>query len=80
MSNYLDNYQKWLHADALSEEEKKELLAIADDKSEIELRFTSGLTFGTGDRLLTMSTCTNRSDDGRLSIQAVMVDYYLANN
>ncbi len=34
--------------------------------------------FGTGDRLLTLSTCNNRSDDGRLAVHAVMTDYYLS--
>jgi sortase B len=29
-------------------------------------------------RILTLSTCTNRSDGGRLAVQAVMIDSYLA--
>ena len=47
MSNYLENYQRWLTSDALTEAEKQELEAIKDNDDEIKLRFTSGLTFGT---------------------------------
>ena len=56
MSNYLENYQKWLNADQLSAEEKNELKAIANDPKEIEFRFTKGLTFGTGGLRATMKT------------------------
>lgn len=47
MSNYFENYQKWLTSDALSDDEKQELLAIKSDDKEIELRFSSTLSFGT---------------------------------
>ena len=47
MSNYLDNYKKWLESDKLSAEEKQELISIQDNAEEIELRFTEGLSFGT---------------------------------
>ncbi len=47
MSNHTEIYRKWLEADALSTEEKEELSAIADQPKEIELRFSSSLTFGT---------------------------------
>lgn len=56
MSTYLENYKKWLASDLLSEEEKNELLAISEDKKEIELRFTKGLSFGTGGLRGTMKT------------------------
>ena len=56
MSNYLENYQKWLNADQLSAEEKNELKAIANDPKEIEFRFTKGMTFGTGGLRATMKT------------------------
>ncbi|MBQ9132036.1 MAG: phospho-sugar mutase, partial [Clostridia bacterium] len=59
MSQYLENYQKWLNADALSQEEKNELLSIANDADEIELRFTSGLSFGTGGLRGVMKTGMN---------------------
>ena len=56
MSNYLENYQKWLNANALSTEEKAELQAIANDPKEIEFRFTKGLSFGTAGLRGTMKT------------------------
>ena len=56
MSNYLENYQKWLTSDLLSQDEKNELLAISEDKKEIELRFTKGLSFGTAGLRGTMKT------------------------
>ena len=59
MSNYLENYEKWLKSDALSEEEKSELQSIANDPKEIELRFTAGLSFGTAGLRGTMKTGMN---------------------
>ena len=47
MSNYTDNYSKWLNCDMLSSEEKAELLAISDNDSEKKSRFSSYLSFGT---------------------------------
>ena len=47
MNNYLENYQRWLTSDVLTDAEKQELLAIKDNDDEIKLRFSSGLTFGT---------------------------------
>ena len=44
---YLDEYRKWLDSDALSEPEKAELRAIADDDGEIKNRFYGPLEFGT---------------------------------
>lgn len=44
--NYLDEYKKWLSSSSLTEDEKKELSAITDDK-EIEERFFAPLSFGT---------------------------------
>ena len=45
--NYLEQYNAWLASDALSEDEKDELRAIAGDEKEIESRFFSRLEFGT---------------------------------
>ncbi len=59
MKQYLENYQKWLAADALSECEKEELRAIANDETEIELRFSSSLSFGTAGLRGTMKTGMN---------------------
>lgn len=47
MENYFENYNRWLNSPALSESEKEELKAIANDNDEIKIRFSSGLTFGT---------------------------------
>lgn len=46
MSNYKDEYKKWLECDILSAEEKQELLNLSDEK-EIEDRFYRELEFGT---------------------------------
>lgn len=59
MSNYLENYEKWLNSSALSDGEKEELKSIANDPSEIELRFTAGLSFGTAGLRGTMKTGMN---------------------
>ncbi len=47
MEQYMNNYLRWLESDKLSEAEKAELRAIAEDDGEIRLRFTSYLSFGT---------------------------------
>ena len=44
MSNYLENYQRWLNSDALTNAEKQELEAIKDNDDEIKLRFSSVAT------------------------------------
>ena len=59
MHEYLKHYNHWLASDALSEEEKAELRAIANDQKEIELRFTSGLSFGTAGLRGVMKTGRN---------------------
>ena len=59
MSTYFENYHKWLASDALSEDEKQELIAIADNAEEIELRFTAGLSFGTAGLRGTMKVGMN---------------------
>ncbi len=45
--SYQEEYQKWLHSPALSEAEKEELRAIANDHKEIKERFYGPLEFGT---------------------------------
>ena len=47
MSNYLENYQKWLNSNQLSAEEKEELKAIENDPKEIEFRFTKCIIYKT---------------------------------
>lgn len=59
MKRYLENYQKWLFAEALSAAEKEELRAIENDNDEIELRFSSSLSFGTAGLRGTMKTGLN---------------------
>jgi len=45
--DYRKEYEKWLAADCLSENERAELLAIKDNEKEIEDRFFAPLKFGT---------------------------------
>ena len=59
MANYLDNYNRWLSSDKLSELEKAELLSIKDDDAEIQLRFTDYLSFGTAGLRGTMKVGMN---------------------
>ena len=59
MSNYLDNYNRWLNSDKLTEAEKTELLSIKDDDAEIQLRFTDYLSFGTAGLRGTMKVGMN---------------------
>ena len=47
MSNYRQEYEKWLKSGVLTAEEVKELEAIAGDEKEIESRFFAPLEFGT---------------------------------
>lgn len=49
-------YRKWLSSDALSSEEREELLAIENDPQEIEARFYGPLEFGTAGLRGTMRT------------------------
>ena len=58
--NYLDEYKKWCESDEFDEETKKELLAIKDDKAEIEDRFYKELEFGTAGLRGIMGAGTNR--------------------
>ncbi len=59
MEKYLENYDLWLNSSALSDLEKEELRAIANDDDEIKLRFSSGLTFGTAGLRGTMKVGMN---------------------
>ena len=47
MSNYKQEYEKWLNSGVLTEAELKELRDIAGDEREIESRFFAPLEFGT---------------------------------
>ena len=59
MTNYMENYKKWLNSPALSPDEKEELEGIANDNGEIEFRFTKCLSFGTAGLRGTMKTGMN---------------------
>ncbi len=45
--NYRQEYEKWVSSPAITDEERAELWAIADDDKEIESRFYGPLEFGT---------------------------------
>ena len=56
MSNYNDEYRRWLDNPALNEDEWAELNSIADNEKEIEERFFAPLEFGTAGLRGTMKT------------------------
>ena len=58
--SYQDTYRQWLESPALSEEEKAELQAIANDPKEQESRFFAQLEFGTAGLRGTMGVGLNR--------------------
>ena len=57
---YLQEYEKWLNSPVLDEESRKELLAIANDENEKQMRFLGYLTFGTGGLRGTMGAGINK--------------------
>ena len=57
---YMDSYRQWLESSVLDEESRRELLALRDDPSEIEMRFLGDLEFGTGGLRGTMGAGTNK--------------------
>ena len=58
--NYRQEYEKWLASPALSEDERNELKAIANDENEIENRFYGPLEFGTAGMRGIIGYGTNR--------------------
>ena len=58
--NYTAEYEKWLNSPHLDAESKQELLAIASDEAEKEMRFLGYLTFGTGGLRGTMGAGINK--------------------
>ena len=48
MTDYRSNYEAWLRAPQLSDEERAELKSIESDEDEIQQRFSGPMTFGTG--------------------------------
>ena len=54
MKAYEKEYQRWCSSEALTEEERSELLTIADKEEEKELRFSSLMDFGTAGLRSTM--------------------------
>ncbi len=59
MEAYLANYQRWLTSDKLSDADKAELAAIRDNDTELRLRFTNYLSFGTAGLRGTMKVGMN---------------------
>ena len=57
--NYMKNYERWLTADALTEDERAELAAIRADENEIKQRFSCYLSFGTAGLRGTMKVGMN---------------------
>ena len=57
---YLNEYKKWYTSDVFDENTKKELLAIKDNKEEIEDRFYKELEFGTAGLRGVIGAGTNR--------------------
>ncbi len=61
--SYNKEYQRWLESSLLSEEERKELLAIAQDEQTKAMRFSAPMDFGTAGLRSTMYMgigCMNR--------------------
>ena len=59
---------------------RESFVTFANQMRDNSIHKVPNLTFDTDDRLLTLSTCNNRSENGRLAVHAVMIDYYLVNN
>lgn len=57
---YKEVYQEWLTNDALSEDIKKDLVAIQDNETEIQDRFYKTLEFGTAGLRGKLGAGTNR--------------------
>lgn len=61
--NYNECYKKWLESDSLTEAEKAQLIAIAEDESVKAMRFSAPMDFGTAGLRSTMYMgigCMNR--------------------
>ncbi len=59
MEQYLLNYERWLASPKLSEAERAELAALRDNETELRLRFTDYLSFGTAGLRGTMKVGMN---------------------
>ena len=57
---YKETYNRWLTSDAVDEDTKAELRAIADNEKEIEERFYRDLEFGTAGMRGILGAGTNR--------------------
>lgn len=58
--DYLNNYEKWIASDVLSDADKKELLDVKSDTKELEDRFYRDLEFGTAGMRGVLGIGTNR--------------------
>ncbi len=59
MKSYLDHYERWLHSEKLTEAERAELESIRGDDTELRLRFSDYLSFGTAGLRGTMKVGMN---------------------
>ena len=59
MTNYQQNYEKWLNSDTLNESEKATLRAIEQDEKAKKQWFSHGLSFGTAGLRGVMTTGLN---------------------
>ena len=86
--NYLQQYKKWIDSPVLDEESRKELLEIANDDAEIQMRFLGYLTFGTGGLRGTMGAGINKMNvytvahatQGMATERGVVIAYDSRNN
>ena len=63
MSDYRNEYKRWLDSDKLTDSEKNELLSIENDDATVALRFMAPMDFGTAGLRSTMYMgvgCMNR--------------------
>lgn len=60
MTNYKENYNRWLESAAVDADTKAELKSIADNEKEIEERFYRDLEFGTAGMRGTLGAGTNK--------------------
>ncbi len=55
MANYLSEYKRWLESNSLNQEERAELISIANDEEAKQLRFNAPMSFGTAGLRSTMN-------------------------
>lgn len=79
MSDYKQDYERWLSCDLLTKEEKDELLSISGDEKEIEDRFYRELEFGTAGMRGVLGIGKNRMNIYNVRRAAQAVSVYVKN-